>query len=170
MGLDDLSKEELKDLVKIYAKNIIALDGVWFQSNEKKNGIDQAMQHDKNAWTKFTITEARRIKKFIGLEEHPGLEGLKKALSIRFSAQGNPVVRLYNEGDFLIYRVDDCRVQSARKKKGMPFHPCKSVGIIEHAYFAKTIDDRIKTESVSCFPDITDESSACIWKFYIPQK
>lgn len=47
--LDLLSKDELKELVRIYARNIYALDGVWFQSVEGKNGMDEAMLHDENA-------------------------------------------------------------------------------------------------------------------------
>ena len=33
-----------------------------------------------------------------------------------------------------------CRVQDARSQKGMELHPCKSVGEIEYAGFARTID------------------------------
>jgi len=169
MGLDDLSKEELKDLVRGYAKNIIAMDGIWFQSNEKKNGMDEAMEHDRNVWKNFSISEGRRLKKFLHLEEHPGLTGLKEALSIRFSALGNPVVELYEEGDFLIYKVVKCRVQIARKRKGMPYHPCKSAAIFEQRCFASAIDDRIKCDVISCYPDVTDENAACVWRFYIPE-
>ena len=89
--LDLLSKDELKELVRIYARNIYALDGVWFQSVEGKNGMDEAMLHDENAWRKFTRTEARRIKKFLELPEQAGLEGLEKALAIIFSALSNAI-------------------------------------------------------------------------------
>jgi len=166
---ENLTREELQDLVKIYARNIYALDGVWFQSIEQQEGMDKAMEHDRNAWRRFTVTEARRIKSFLQLPERSGLEGLKRALSIRFSALANPVVEFTHEGDSLIYRVVDCRVQTARKGKGMPFHPCKSVGYIEHADFAKTIDDRIECTKISCFPDVTDPSCACSWKFILKE-
>lgn len=63
------------------------------------------------------------------------------------------------------YKVIDCRVQTARTRKGMPLHPCKSVGIIEYSYFAKEIDPRFDCETISCFPDITDPTCACCWKF-----
>lgn len=165
--LNQLSKEELQQLVEIYARNIYALDGVWFQSIEKTDGMDAAMMHDRNAWQRFTETEARRIKNFLHLPEQAGLDGLEKALSIRFSALANPVVQLIREPEALIYRVVDCRVQTARKSKGMAYHPCKSVGIIEHAFFAKIIDSRIETETLSCFPDVADDTCACAWKFTI---
>lgn len=167
MTLDDLSNEELKKLVGIYARNIYALDGVWFQSIERKEGMDEAMLHDCNAWRRFTETEARRIKNFLQLPDRAGLDGLEKALSLRFSALANPRVEFVREDNNLIYKVVECRVQAARKDKGMPYHPCKTVGIIEHEYFAKIIDDRICTETISCFPDVTDNTCACAWRFFL---
>lgn len=164
-ALDLLTKDELKDLVRLYARNIYALDGVWFQSVEMENGMDQAMSHDGNAWIKFTCTEAKRIKKFLNLPDKGGLEGLRKALAIRFSALANPSVDIFWEGKSLVYRINECRVQSARKEKGMPYHPCAPVGFIEHDGFARVIDERIVTEKISCFPDVTDPGCACCWKF-----
>jgi hypothetical protein len=169
MALDDLSKEQLKELVGIYARNIYALDGVWFQSIERADGMDAAMQHDQNAWRIFTEIEAKRIKALLHLPEHAGLDGLEKALAIRFSALANPKVELIRDRDALIYRVVECRVQSARKNKNMSYHPCKSVGIIEHEFFAKAIDSRIECRTLSCFPDVTDESCACSWLFKLEE-
>lgn len=165
--LENLSKQELQDLVTLYARNIYALDGVWFQSVEKEMGMDPAMHHDREAWRRFTRTEAKRIRNFLQLPERSGLDGLQKALSLRFSALANPAVEMHREGDSLFYRVIECRVQSARQSKGMPLHPCASVGIIEHEGFAKVIDDRIETEMVSCYPQVTDSSCACCWKFML---
>ena len=87
------------------------------------------------------------------------------ALAIRFSALSNPSVSLFKEGDSLIYRINECRVQTARKNKGMPFHPCASPGFIEHDGFARVIDERIVTEMISCYPNVTDPECACCWKF-----
>ena len=77
--MSKLSKEQLEELVRTYARNMLALDGVWFQSIEQAEGMDAAMFHDERAWARFTAIEARRIKQFLGLDEHPGLEGLEKA-------------------------------------------------------------------------------------------
>ena len=60
--LSQFSKEQLLDLIEIYAKNWLAMDGVWFQSIERKLGMDEAMFHDVEAWRRFTVTEALRIR------------------------------------------------------------------------------------------------------------
>ena len=47
----------------------------------------------------------------------------------------------------------------------MPLHPCKRVGVIEYAGFARAIDERITCRCLSCYPEVTDESCACAWAF-----
>lgn len=163
-ALENLNKADLLKLIDIYSKNWLATDGVWFQSIERKFGMIEAIEHDENAWRAFTVIEARRIKEFLKLPEQAGIEGLKSALALRFYANINEDEILIN-GNELIYRALDCRVQNARARKGMEFHPCKSVGEIEYTYFAKTIDDRFECQALSCYPEVTDSSCNCSWKF-----
>lgn len=165
-NLNSYSKEELIKLIEIYSKNWLAMDGVWFQSIEKKLGMEEAMYHDTEAWKRFTVIEAKRIKEFLELQDNSGVDGLEKALRLRFYANLNADI-IEKEGNTLIYTAVECRVQTARARKGMPFHPCKSVGIIEYTEFAKVIDSRFECECLSCYPDITDESCCCKWKFTI---
>ncbi len=162
--IEDLNREQLLELVQIYAKNMLALDGVWFQSVEAAEGMEAAMEHDRNAWRRYTVSEARRIKAFLNLPERAGIEGLKRALSFRFYAALNGDEFIESDNT-LIYRTLSCRVQNARSRKGMPFHPCKSVGILEYGFFAKEIDNRFECEALSCYPDVTDTTCACSWKF-----
>ncbi len=159
-----LDKEELLKLIDIYSKNWLAMDGVWFQSVEQKFGMAEAIEHDENAWRSFTVIEAKRIKQFLDLPEQGGIEGLKQALPLRMYANINEDEIIIKDKE-LVYRTLNCRVQNARKRKDMAFHPCKSVGIIEYTYFAQTIDSRFLCEVLSCFPDITDETCNCSWKF-----
>ena len=166
-ALDALTKAELIELIDIYSKNWLALDGVWFQSVERKHGMDEAMFHDGEAWRSYTAIEAKRLKEFLKLPEHAGLEGLAKALELRFYGNLNAYELIF-EDKKLIFRNVECRVQTARKRKNMPFHPCKSVGVIEYSGFAKVIDDRISCRCLSCYPDITDESASCSWEFTLP--
>lgn len=161
-----LSKEKLIQLLEDYSKNWLAMDGVWFQSVEQTRGMDEAMRHDAEAWRRYTLIEAKRIKQFLNLPEHPGLEGLALALQLRFYANLNEADLIWNEDKTtLTYRTRECRVQRARERKGMPFHPCKSVGEIEYAGFAHTIDSRIICTCLSCFPDVTAPGCCCAWRF-----
>ena len=64
-----------------------------------------------------------------------------------------------------MFRMVDCRVQSARKRKGLPDFPCKSVGLVEYEWFAKTIDPRIETRCICCPPDAHPDDVWCEWEF-----
>lgn len=159
-----LTEKQLVELAAIYARNWLAMDGLWFQAVERRFGMDAAMACDVEIWEAFTVIEARRIRTFLSLPDRPGLEGLARALPLRLYARINPAdIRI--EGDCLWYRMTDCRVQQARKRKGLPYHPCKAVGLVEYGAFARCIDPRISCECVSCYPDVTDPGAACVWKF-----
>lgn len=163
-----LPKERLIDLLEIYAKDWLAMDGVWFQSVERAYGMDEAMRHDAAIWERFTVIEAKKIKKFLALPERPGLDGLAEALRYRLYANINADEILRTE-DALIYRTLACRVQHAREAKGMPLHPCKAVGLVEYGGFARAIDDRIRCACLSCYPDVTDATCHCAWKFTLEE-
>ena len=162
--LSSFTKDELIDLIQGMSKNWLAHDGFWFQSVERKYGILEANVHNIEAWKGFTVVEAKRIKAFLKLEEHPGIPGLAKALQLRFYANINDD-QIEIEGNTLTYSAVNCRVQTARSRKGMPWHPCKPVGLEEYGGFARTIDDRFTCECISCYPDITDDTCCCKWKF-----
>ena len=57
-ALDHLSREQLIELLEIYSKNCLAAYGIWFQSVERKLGMDEAMHHDVGIWKKFTLIES----------------------------------------------------------------------------------------------------------------
>ena len=140
-SIQELPREKLLELCEMFSKNWLALDGLWFQSIEHKRGMDEAVEHDVNARARFTETEARRIKEFLGLPELAGLEGLRRALAFRLYAPLNRHETVL-EGNTLTFYVRSCRVQDARARKGMPFHPCKPVGLVEYTNFARVIDPR----------------------------
>jgi len=164
----DLPREKLIELTTEYAKSWLAMDGVWFQAVENKRGMDEAVEMDVEAWKRFSVIEAKRLKAFLGLEDNSGIEGLKKALRFRIYSPINEE-EIKVSGNVLTLRVLSCRAQDARKRKGMDPHPCKPVGLAEYSGFSKTIDSRFSMECLSCYPDITDPACACVWRFTLEE-
>lgn len=164
-SLLELSKEELVEYIGDLAKNWLAHDGLWFQAVEDHHGLEHAIQLDTEAWERFTIIEAKRIKKRFDIPEKGGIEGLKKALQYRFYANINEQETVQIDDQTIEFRMIDCRVQSARKRKGLPDFPCKSVGLVEYTNFASTIDSAFETECVYCPPDSHPDSDWCKWRF-----
>lgn len=165
--LKDLSREELLGYIEDLAKNWLAHDGLWFQAVERYYGMDRAIELDTEAWARFTVIEAKRIKKRFGIPERGGIEGLKKALAYRFYANINDQEITDIDERSMEFRMKDCRVQSARKRKGLADFPCKSVGLVEYGNFAETIDPGIETTCVCCPPDPHPDEHWCRWRFTI---
>ena len=89
MMIDELGREDLLKLVKMYAKNWLAHDGCWFLAAEKRHGLEEAIQIDKDGWIKFTVIEAKRIMKEFSISRGTGIDGLEKALQLRMYASVN---------------------------------------------------------------------------------
>jgi hypothetical protein len=165
--LTSLSPEKTDELLEAAAVNWLVGDGTWFQSVEFSQGMSDAKRCNDTCWAHFAPFEAWSIRKFCGLEPHCGLDGLKKALQLRMYAFINKQSFAEETPDSFVFRMNDCRVQSARKRKGLEDYPCKSGGTVEFREFAREIDPRIKTECVACPPDAHPDGWFCAWKFSI---
>ena len=162
---DAMDADELRAWLRSAAKLWLAHDGLWFQAMEKVHGMDGAMDADREAWRRFSPIEARRIMAHLGLEPGGGLEALERALAHRLYSHLNVQSSERVAADRLIFRMESCRVQNARRRRDLPDFPCKSVGIVEYTTFAETIDPRIRTRCISCPPDLREGTCACIWEF-----
>ncbi|HEY42619.1 MAG TPA: hypothetical protein G4O11_01420 [Anaerolineae bacterium] len=165
--LRKFNKEQLIDLLEDAAKNWLAHDGVWFQAVEGNYGIEEAVRLDAEAWERFTVIEAHRIMKRHGIKEGGGLPALEQALNLRMYALINKQSTNWVNERTLRFEMNDCRVQSTRQRKGLPDFPCKSVGLVEYAGFARTIDPRIQMRCIACPPDPHPEAFFCAWEFSI---
>lgn len=167
--LGELSREELIKIIVDDAKNWLAHDGVWFQAVEKRYGMDAAVAVDTEAWRSFTVIEAKRIMERLGMKPGGGIPALVECLKHRFYARLNLQDVIEQSETRVVFRMLDCRVQSARKRKGLADHPCKSVGIVEYSEFATTIDPRITTRCLVCPPDPHPEEFWCAWEFTLQE-
>lgn len=163
----EMSDEQLDDLLEKLGQNWLAGDGVWFQAVEKKYGMLDAKRCNDSCWAWFSPMEAWSIKRLLNLSENPGIEGLKIALGYRMYAKINVQTIIDESPNSIIFQMNNCRVQAARKRKGMDDYPCKSAGLVEYTTFARAIDERIKTECIACPPDDHPEEWFCAWRFYI---
>ncbi len=164
---EKFSRKELLKIIDMYAKNWLAIDGTWFLAAEQKFDLDTAIELDTESWRRFSPVEAQRIMKEIGIPPNSGLEGLKLALQYRVYARLNKQSIEEVDASRFIYRMQQCRVQDTRKRKGLPDFPCKPVGVVEYTEFAKTIDPRISTRCLGCPPDPHPEEWWCAWEFTI---
>ncbi|MBM3790081.1 MAG: hypothetical protein FJW35_06985 [Acidobacteria bacterium] len=162
----DLSREQLTRLLEVFAKNWLAHDGCWFLAAEEKLGMDAAIELDAKAWERFAVVEARRIVEAFDIPPNGGVQALERALGFRMYALINRQETQWTGDGALEFRMAECRVQQARRRKGLPDFPCKPVGTVEFSRFAETVDPRIRTECLACPPDPVGDGY-CAWRFRV---
>jgi hypothetical protein len=74
--IEDLSRDELMELTRIYAKNWLAHDGCWFLAAEQKYGMDAAIELDTQSWQKSSKPIGSSSS--CGWERTPGSRGWKR--------------------------------------------------------------------------------------------
>ena len=164
------SKDELIDMLEDAAKNWLAHDGLWFLAVEGECDMETAIELDRRAWEQFTVIEAKRIMNRHVIEPSGGISALKKALQYRLYAHINTQEVIDVDERSIVFRMNDCRVQSARKRKGLPDFPCKSVGLVEYTNFARTIDARFRTRCIACPPDPHPDEFWFAWEFKLAEE
>jgi len=167
--LQALDKAELIRIILDDAKNWLAHDGLWFQAIEASHGMEAAIEADRAAWERFTVVEARRIMERLGLKPGGGIPALLECLKHRLYARLNTQSVTEATDRRAVFVMRDCRVQSARERKGLPAFPCKSVGLVEYAEFARAVDPRLRTRCLACPPDPRAEDRWCAWEFTLAE-
>jgi hypothetical protein len=163
--LDSMSREDLIQIILDDAKNWLAHDGLWFQAVERAHGMGAAIEADRQSWIDFTVIEARRIMDRLGLQPGGGIPALLECLRHRLYARLNRQEVVESSETRAVFVMRDCRVQAARRRKGLPDFPCKPVGLEEYAGFARTVDPRIQTTCLTCPPDAHGADVWCAWEF-----
>jgi len=165
-----MSREDLLRALEMFAKNWLAHDGCWFLAAEERFGMEAAIDLDGRSWKRFAAAEARRIMTTFAIPEDGGLPALERALSLRlYSLINEQRLEWADDGQKLRFFMDVCRVQEARRRKGLPDFPCKPVGMIEFETFARTIDPRIRTTCLHCPPEAA-AGAYCAWEFTLDRE
>lgn len=154
---------EVADAARLW----LAHDGLWFQEVERRFGLEAAIAADREAWARFSPLEAQLILKRNDWEFGGGLDVLERALGQRLYSHLNRQSCERPAKDRLIFRMLSCRVQDARRRRGLADFPCKEVGLVEYRCFAETIDGRIRTRCLHCPPDAPRQEDICAWEFTI---
>jgi Family of unknown function (DUF6125) len=166
-AFEGMSREELLRALEMFAKNWLAHDGCWFLAVEERLGMEAAVDLDTRSWARFAAAEARRIMTTFDIAPGGGLTALERALSLRmYSLISSQHVEWADDRQRLRFFMDVCRVQETRRRRNLPDFPCKPVGTVEFATFARTIDPRIQTICLHCPPE-APAGKYCGWEFSI---
>jgi len=168
MNLDDpiqeMTKQQLLEVIRLFSRNWITLDGLWFTLVEDTFGLEAALDLDRKMWERHALIEARRIKKYMGIQGG-GVKGVLKAVRLMTFDVSMPFsYSIEGENEAHMW-ITTCLPQEARIKAGRGEFPCKEVGVACYGSVASIIDPDVRVECVLCPPDPHPPDIWCKWKF-----
>jgi hypothetical protein len=163
---EKLSKEQLIELVKMYGRFALTLDGLWFLGVEGMKGTEEAIKLDEDVWRQFGKSEAKILKKFLSTDVVSTLEDICKVYLLT-SIFGNLGGKADIRGNRCYLAVTDCLPQKARVKKNLGEFPCKSVGMAYFESLLSELNPKIRFNCTVCPPDKHPTDLWCEWEVWI---
>ena len=161
--LEKLPKSSLIELIKMYSRNWLTVDGLWFSGVEKKFGLDEALDLDVRMWEISSKIEAKRIKEFLDLKED-GLHSILRAINF-MSWAASFGYKVEYRGDKATWTCTHCPPQINRIKAGMGEFPCRPTFEACFGSLCELIDPKVKATCLICPPEPHPEDIWCQWEF-----
>jgi len=165
----EIPSDKVADFVFLHLRDLWAVDGLYFLGIEERFGTEAATEIDRKVWEVMGKIEARRLKKFLGLEGGD-IPTMMKALRHSGWALDLEDKEVEVEDSRAVIRNINCRVQNTRIRKGLGVFPCKNVrwGFLKS--FAREFNSDIVVNCIVCPPDEHPDDLWCEWEFVLREK
>ena len=164
-----LEKEKLVELLDLYGRQWLTIDGLWIQAVEEKYGDDVCLEMYTQVQEQMGSRRARRLARFLGIPE--GNADLSSMINAHYllpasRAVGTEYLKI-SDTEFILSWLN-CRPQQARKEKGLPPFPCKRMEFTSLSSFFKSLNPKARVECLFAPPDARPENLpekvSCQWK------
>jgi len=163
-----LSREQLMDLLELFGRQAIVIDGLWFLGVEAGQGHAAALALDEEVWGRYGAGEARRLLGLLGLERAGSLEDVCR-LFLLTPLWGILGARAEVAGGRAHLWITQCRPQMARVRKGMGEFDCKQVGINYFRAWLPALHPDLRFVCTFCPPDAHPDQEWCRWEAWFEE-
>ena len=161
----DVYKRQLIELIKMYSRNWMTLDGLWFSNVEEKYGLDAAMDMDIRMWEIGSLIEAKRVQQLLNLQG--GLENVLRA--INFMSWAASFEYEYDlSTDKAVWTCKRCPPQEKRIQSGKGEFPCRPTFDACFNNVVRIIEPSAKVRCIFCPPGPHPDDAWCQWEFSLP--
>ncbi len=165
----DFSKETLIDLINLYSKLFMAIDGFWYLAVKERISDEEALACDMWAWEKEVRYEMRRLAKLLRIEGND-VATVMKALQLSPWFQ-NVTYRIEMAGkNSALLTITDCPVLEAleREGEGREKTICKVMDAMVFKKYAEFFNPAIEVRYFTLPPRTSKEDICCQWEFRAP--
>ena len=169
--LEDFSKETLVELLKVYSKLYLSVDGFWYLSVKEKVNNDTALDCDFRVWERQTKSELKRIGKTLNIKGDD-IEAFFKIFQMSpwtWNLEYEMEVKDPNYGKMTIHQ---CPTLEALEKEGEGRDKtfCQTVETVMMDFYAKNFNPKISANYLKIPPRQSKNEVCCIWEFILEDK
>ncbi|MFC2040280.1 DUF6125 family protein [Chloroflexota bacterium] len=163
-NIEDLPKETIIKLARMYSRNWQSLDSLWFQNVEKTCGLETTAKIDLENWQKQAVLEAKRLRETMELN-HGSLADLLTALCFMSWQLTSPRFVIEEESPkSVIFSYRQCAVQESRAKSCKPLFHCKQMKLTLLTGIASVVAPKAQIQCLAAPPYAETSEYWCRWQ------
>ncbi len=164
--LEDFSKGVLVDLIKMYTKLYMALDGFWYLTVQERQGNDEALTCDIKTWEKQGGYEMSKIAKQLNIKGNDVIALMKALQFSPWSIQQEYQMEIINSRKAIL-TITHCPTLLALEKegKGRENEICNMVDPGLYKDWASYFNPNIEVRCLKSPPRQSNSDICCQWEF-----
>ncbi len=166
LGLEDFSSETLRELLRLYSKLYMGLDGFWYLIVMEKFGNDAALDCDIKVWERAGRYEMKNVTQQMNIQGNDAAAFMKALqLSPWYSTVKSQMEIV--DPNTAILTVTNCPTLNALEKegKGRENQICKIVEPIIFKAYASFFNPDVEVTCLKAPPRESQDEIACKWHF-----
>jgi len=166
LKLSDFSPGTLAQLLKLYAKLYIAMDGIWYRTLKERLGDKEALACDVQAWEDICRYEMARIKRQLKIRGNDIVALMKAFQLCPWCLMMEFDIKIKSKNS-AVFTVTYCPTLDALEQEGggRESEICKIVEPRIMKAYASSFDPDIEVKCLKSPPRKSKDDICCQWEF-----
>jgi hypothetical protein len=163
---NDFSPETLSDLLTMFSRLYLALDGFWYLTVKEKVGNDTALACDIEVLKKVSYYEMAKVTRLLKIGGNDVI-ALMKAMQVTPWMRNNEYQMEVEEPNKAVLTFNQCATLSALEKEGggRENQICRIVEPIVFKTYASFFNPKIEVRCLASPPRKSHDDICCRWEF-----
>jgi len=166
LDLEDFSSETLRELLRLYSKLYMGLDGFWYLTVMEKFGNDAALDCDIKVWDKAGRYEMKNVTRQLNIQGNDAVAFMKALQLSPWYWTVKSQVEIVDPNTAIL-TVTDCPTLNALEKEGggRENEICKIAEPIILKAYASFFNPDVEVTCLQSPPRESQDDIACKWQF-----
>lgn len=163
---EDFSSETLRDLLMLYSKMYMGVDGFWYLTVMEKFGSDAALDCDIKVWEKASRYEMKNVTKQLNIQGNDAVAFMKALQLSPWYWTVKTQIEIVDPNTAIL-TVTDCPTLNALEKEGSGRENeiCKIAEPIILKAYASFFNPDVEVTCLQSPPRKSQDDIACKWQF-----